>query len=550
MLPFTPDQYRLLCIEDEPEILADIVEELRDHGFQVDRAASAAEALPIIQHKAPHLIVCDMQMPGMSGLELLEQLRRGDSTTAAIPFVFLTAFGDRDTMIGGRRAGADDYLVKPVDYDLLIAAVESHLRNGSRRHARAGNAGTVGTGMGDLPGLAELLPALAALPAGTLVAVAQATDPTRIAHRFLDRDLAYTRRLMQRIDRLSGVRSFWLTAQSFAMVSPDPAKLSAALSRLNASKAGKAAYAIVTGHNSSAEPPVDLVARLADSVRLMHRDGTRGIIPIDGPELVTIRLAETIRTELVEAIAQGELHVCFQLKLRADTSQPVSAEVLVRWESPQLGHLSPATFIPIVERAGLLPHITDWVLEQAARSQVELARAGLPARLAVNVGASEFTGNLPERILKICAETGADPGLIEVEITETSLLDDPQAANTIMQCLHTNGMTVALDDFGTGFSSLSYLRSCAVDAIKIDRSFVEWITECEADQQIVSALIQLGRTLGFETVAEGVETEDQRRWLTEHGCTLLQGYLISRPLRFSEYAALLRQWVANSGVSG
>lgn len=547
MLPFTPGQFRVLCIEDEPEILADIVEELRDHGFAVDPASSAHDALPRIRQNAPDLIICDMQMPGMTGLELLEELRKGQDPAAQIPFVFLTAFGDRDTMISGRRAGADDYLVKPVDYDLLIAAVESHLHNAARRSQTAfgglpgGLANEHAGGPGSLPGLAELAACLADLPQGTLVAVAEATNPAQLARRFFDRNIAFASRFMQRIDRVSGVRSFWLTAHSFAMVSNEEARLETALTRLCPEQAGRRAYAIVTGRTCASETPANFIARLAQSARLLERDGTNGIIALDGPELATMRLAESIRNALVDAIAQGELHVCFQLKLRADDSQPVAAEVLVRWESPSLGHLSPATFIPIVERAGLLPHITEWVLEQAARAQVELVRAGLPARLAVNVGAAEFNSDLPDRILAICTAHGADPALIEVEITETSLLDDPQAANTVMQRLHTNGMTVALDDFGTGFSSLSYLRSCAVDSIKIDRSFVEWITECEADQRIVAALIGLGQTLGFETVAEGVETEAQRHWLTQHGCTLLQGYLISRPLRFSEYAALLRQ---------
>jgi len=266
------------------------------------------------------------------------------------------------------------------------------------------------------------------------------------------------------------------------------------------------------------------------------------MLELEGPELSELRLAGAIRSELVGAIDQGELHVHFQPKVDAETGLPRSGEVLVRWQSPLLGHLSPAMFIPVVERAGLLPHVTDWVLQQTALAQVALVADGLPARLAVNIGASEFNADLPDRITRIFQEYGADESLLEVEVTETSVLTDPAAAEAIVQALHARGITVALDDFGTGYSSLSHLQNCTIDTIKIDRSFVTRVAEAGPEQTIVLGIIGIARMLGMETVAEGVELESQRAWLALNACDTLQGYMISRPVRFEDYRAWLADW--------
>ncbi|MFY8194105.1 MAG: EAL domain-containing protein, partial [Novosphingobium sp.] len=149
---------------------------------------------------------------------------------------------------------------------------------------------------------------------------------------------------------------------------------------------------------------------------------------------------------------------------------------------------------------------------------------------------------MPDRIAAIFAEHGAREDLLEVEVTETSMMADPGQAESIVRALHNRGIAVALDDFGTGFSSLSHLQACPVDTIKIDRSFVQGVGDYGPDQKIVLGIIGLARSLGVETVAEGVELESQRRWLAAHECDTLQGYVISRPLRFEDYCALLRAW--------
>ncbi len=553
MSAYSPEQFKVLCIEDEPEILRDIADELADHGFIVDQAASAELALPRIDSGTPDLIICDMQMPGMNGLQLLEKLRARSDAMATVPFVFLTAFGDRETTIHGRKAGADDYLVKPVDFDLLIAAVESHLRNAAQREAATRTAASLETGP-IVPGYDELVEYLAELPVGTALAVIKMDTQPELARRFDGKKSKHFNRLMLRLARMHGLRTFRLKSHVWSTTMAEAARLRAVLKPMiqidlrdplsEGNARAKVTHSIVTAQTSADEPHSALVDRMMESARLLHREGGAQMFALEGHELSELRLAGAIRSELVGAIDQGELHVHFQPKVNAETSLPRSGEVLVRWESPLLGHLSPARFIPVVERAGLLPHVTDWVLKQTALAQVALVREGLPARLAVNIGASEFKEDLPDRITRIFQDSGADENLLEVEVTETSVLTDPAAAEAIVQALHARGITVALDDFGTGYSSLSHLKNCTVDTIKIDRSFVTRVAESGPDQKIVLGIIGIARMLGMETVAEGVELESQRAWLVLNECDTLQGYMISRPVRFEEYCAWLRTWKA------
>ena len=551
MSVYSPKQFKVLCIEDEPEILRDIADELADHGFMVDQAASAELALPRIDSGAPDLIICDMQMPGMNGLQLLEKLRARSDAMANVPFVFLTAFGDRDTAIHGRKAGADDYLVKPVDFDLLIAAVESHLRNAAQREAATRTAANLESGP-QAPGYDELVDHLAQQSAGTVLAVIKMDNQAEVARRFEGKNRRDFNALMLRLARRSGLHAFRLKPHVWIATIADAARLHTALEpmiqmdlrdRLSPGNGrARITHSVVFAQTGADEAHATLIDRMMESARLLQREGGARMLELEGPELTELRLAGAIRSELVGAIDQGELHVHFQPKVDAETGLPRSGEVLVRWESPQLGHLSPAMFIPVVERAGLLPHVTDWVLQQTALAQVALVREGLPARLAVNIGASEFNADLPDRITRIFKEHGADENLLEVEVTETSVLTDPGAAQQIVKALHARGITVALDDFGTGYSSLSHLQNCTIDTIKIDRSFVTRVAEAGPEQTIVLGIIGIARMLGMETVAEGVELEAQRAWLARNACDTLQGYIISRPIRFEDYRAWLAEW--------
>jgi diguanylate cyclase (GGDEF)-like protein/PAS domain S-box-containing protein len=250
----------------------------------------------------------------------------------------------------------------------------------------------------------------------------------------------------------------------------------------------------------------------------------------------------SIEESLRSALLRQEFTLHYQPKINFRSGAITGAEALIRWTHPTRGPISPAQFIPVAEECGLILPIGNWVLRQACVQARIWLDAGLPVTtMAVNVSAIEFRD---ERFLgglfAILDETGLDPRLLELELTESVLMKHAESASAILRTLRKRGIQVAVDDFGTGYSSLSYLRKFQVDALKIDQSFVGEITTMASDASIVTAVISMARSLDLRVVAEGVETIEQLRFLEKHDCDEAQGYYFSRPVLPHQFAALLR----------
>lgn len=246
---------------------------------------------------------------------------------------------------------------------------------------------------------------------------------------------------------------------------------------------------------------------------------------------------------LKQALANGELHLAYQPQQDLHTGTIIGAEALLRWTHPQWGDVSPAEFIPIAEANGQIIAIGTWVLRTALAQLREWLDAGLPPMvLAVNLSAVQFgQANLPELVRQALQETRVPASLLALELTEAVALKAPNAAAQHMRDLRALGVQLAIDDFGTGYSSLSYLKRFKIHKLKIDQSFVRDILMNSDDQAIVVAIIQLAQGLGIRTIAEGVETAEQQKFLSAHGCAEIQGYHLSRPLP----AAQLSQFVSD-----
>lgn len=278
-----------------------------------------------------------------------------------------------------------------------------------------------------------------------------------------------------------------------------------------------------------AETPPEEILRRADvalyAAKLAGRDGFALYHPEMDREK---RERRALEIELRNALLTGEgLHIAYQPIYGAESGGIVGAEALLRWNHPTRGALPPDLFIALAEECGLIDQLGEWVLRQACRFALS---AGLP-RLAVNVSPIQFQNEqLAERILAILAETGLPPQRLEVEITEGVLLQNSPRMQQILHSLRQAGVGIALDDFGTGYASISYLRSYAVDRLKIDKSYVQLVGADKAVNHIVRLMVETARALGMTVTAEGIETEEQRRLLTEMGVTCLQGFLFARPL--------------------
>ncbi len=250
------------------------------------------------------------------------------------------------------------------------------------------------------------------------------------------------------------------------------------------------------------------------------------------------------RMQLENALRQALMHDQFELyyqpQISIEDGSLVGAEALLRWQHPELGAISPAEFIPVAEESGLILGIGEWVLREAARQAKAWLGQGLELTIAVNLSAVQFRqANLSQKIMQILNEAQLPPRHIELELTESVAMEVPMAAIAVMDELHERGFRMSIDDFGTGYSSLSYLRKFKINKLKIDQSFVSSIFDDPESRAIVSAIITLADSLGFETIAEGVETEEQLEFLRMRGCREVQGYYFSKPLRVREFEAFV-----------
>ena len=244
-----------------------------------------------------------------------------------------------------------------------------------------------------------------------------------------------------------------------------------------------------------------------------------------------------LENDLRFAIKHGELRLHFQPRYRIADGKMVGAEALVRWKHPEHGLISPDTFIPIAEESGLILALSNWVLNTACTSAAQWPESLF---VSVNLSPTEFKqGNLVERIQQSLDDSGIDPARVELEITESVMLEDASGALEIMRTLKRLGVRIAMDDFGTGYSSLSYLRAFPFDGLKIDRSFLNRLDESEDDKAIIQAIVGLGRALALTVTAEGIETAEQLKLLKAVSCDEGQGYFLSRPLDIEAFNTLV-----------
>jgi diguanylate cyclase (GGDEF)-like protein len=248
-----------------------------------------------------------------------------------------------------------------------------------------------------------------------------------------------------------------------------------------------------------------------------------------------------LEASLRHALELKQLAVFYQPKVDATTGNISGVEALLRWIHPDLGVIAPAKFIPLAEETGLIVPIGQWVLKTACTQAVEWQDQGLGVlSMAVNLSPRQFQDeNLLQVIDQVLSETGLEPHLLQLEVTESMVMQNVERATAILRAIQSRGLRIAIDDFGTGYSSMSLMKQFPIDTIKVDRAFVRDIVHNKQDQAIASAIINMGRALGLRIVAEGVETEAQDRFLREHLCDELQGFLFSKPIPAEELAVLL-----------
>ena len=294
----------------------------------------------------------------------------------------------------------------------------------------------------------------------------------------------------------------------------------------------------------------DLFAHAEAALVSVKRQGGGRVLFFDPSMSDSMQERLALENDLRRALAAREFEIHFQPQIATRTGRILSVEALVRWRHPQKGLIGPSSFIPLAEQTGLIVPLDAWVLKEACRqARAWVADAGLSLKVAVNLSAMQFRcPDIIDTIVSAVSAAGLEPGVLEIELTESALMIDPEGAACALKLLRSMGVSIAIDDFGTGYSSLSYLRRLPIDKLKIDRSFIRDLPSSATDESIVRAIVSLAHSVGLQVVAEGVETAEQLERIRALGCDQWQGYYCCQPQTAAELGARLTEDAALSST--
>ena len=285
----------------------------------------------------------------------------------------------------------------------------------------------------------------------------------------------------------------------------------------------------------------DLLAHAEAALVTSKRQGGGRVVFFDASMSDSMQERLALENDLRRALAAREFEIHYQPQIATRTGRILSVEALLRWRHPQKGLIAPSSFIPLAEQTGLIVPLDAWVLREACRqAHAWLTEAGLDFKVAVNLSAMQFRcPDVIETIVSALGSAELDPRCLEIELTESALMVDPEKSAAALKLLRSMGVSIAIDDFGTGYSSLSYLRRLPIDKLKIDRSFVRDLPTSATDESIVRAIVSLAHSVGLQVVAEGVETAEQLECIRTLDCDQWQGYYGCPPRSAAELAERL-----------
>ncbi|HET6976124.1 MAG TPA: EAL domain-containing protein [Pyrinomonadaceae bacterium] len=557
----------ILIIDDEEQIRNLLIDVL-GNTYQCSDAGSAEEALAALATTTFDLVISDIDMGGMSGLELVPRVHSLSPDTVV---VMVSGNNDIEFAIKALRVGAFDYITKPIDLRHVEASVERALNHFNllkeKRRYKEQIEALLQQRTAEVDWLAYYdnvtkLPNRAVFEdrVEQAVAIAKATGQS-LSVLFISLDQfkkvndslghgpgdvllrEFAERLKSCIHKSDTVARFG--SDEFALLRTQIEGTKDVIETIGSlSQVLKFSFDL-PGHELFATAsvgvslfPVDgedcqtLLKNAGAALYKAKRSGGANyqFFTADMHELAASRLA--LESNLRRAIQNEEFLLHYQPRVSVDSLAITGVEALVRWQHPQLGLVSPSEFIPLAEDTGLIVPIGEWVLREACLQGRRWNEQGFaPIRIAVNISARQFHDrDLSQTVIRILEETGFSPKYLELELTESSIMQNAEFAASMLNQLKSMGINISIDDFGTGFSSLASLKRLPIDALKIDQSFVREATSDPDDAALVMAIITLAHNLRLKVIAEGVETEDQLRFLQLLRCDEIQGYFFSKPL--------------------
>lgn len=562
----------ILIIEDEPQIRNIIQEILECEGYLTQEADNGLTGLQLAQQNPPDLIVCDVMMPELDGFDVLKGIRR-DPGIGSIPMIFLTAKTDRASVRKGMNLGADDYITKPFTHSELLSAIDARLKKQELvtqyytqtiQGLEAGlNALTYYDHLTQLPNRRLLEEQFNHIQAETQVAdtmdalVLMGIDRFEWIRSTLGS--SFSDQLIQAMtQRLSANR--YMGNYAMAMVSRIAEDRFAIVPRNIKSRQDLDQFAhkllailaqpfFIVEQEICITPSIGMVSypkgsceisALISNAEIAMYQAQEQIGPTVEVFMPTMRSQRsqvlTMAARLRHALEKEEFRLYYQPHIDLRTGQVAGAEALLRWHHPEWGVLSPNVFIPIAEQTDLILSLGEWVLRAACRQAKRWQQScERPLQILINLSPRQLMQrSLPQLLNQLLLDVELEPSSLILELTESTLMQDPDLALKIMHQIKATGVRLSIDDFGTGYSSLSYLQRFPLDTLKIDRCFIHDIDRQPANAAITAAIIQMGHDLGLTVIGEGVETLAERKFLIQNRCDGIQGYLVSPPLPAAE----------------
>ena len=558
----------VMMVDDEPLVIEITQAFLEDAGYRrFVSTSNPAEALALMLRERPNVLLLDINMPKVSGFDVLSGIRANKALNR-VPVIVMTSADDPETKLKALELGAMDFLRKPVDPTELALRIRNTLA--AKAHAEYVTHYDTVTGLPNRQRFMEQLErALAGAREGHLSGallqfnmdrfkqVNEALGPgvgdqvlqqagQRLAGEIhaMAKSVAFGDRAVRGFLARFGGDEFSVMLAALANVEQAAHIAQRLLDALQQPNEVEGRNVVVTGSLGVALFPADgtdtdAVVRNAGNALTKAKQAGGNAYRFYSREVSATALQRlSLETDLRQAVARGELRLFYQPKIDMASRKLSGAEALLRWQHPERGLVSPADFIPIAEESGLIVPMGEWVLLEARRQNAAWAAQGLPnVKIAVNVSPRQFHQGKLAQAVKSAIATSGSAQYLQLELTESSIMHDPESAIRVLQELKALGVKLSIDDFGTGYSSLSYLNKLPLDELKIDRSFLAAIKNPDDPVALVDAIIAMAHSLGLTVVAEGVETQEQFDYLARRSCQEAQGFLISKPLPADEFVA-------------